>query len=330
MELSAEALKEIGQMAGQNKQTEIVSVPHKASGQELIYMITRNDRGGMQSVDLTNALSKLDLNPARLTGTATHLTLESLIDHSKRFANQSSALFADIRPDQLSLRSVLNYHDALNNVIDGNGEEVEPIPTPQPQHGDHGGIYRFPLSEPWEIWNKASTSPMTMEEFSYFLEDHITDVMMLPAFLTGNGNADELSDADKALVELVAKLEGKPCGPEKLMTLAKGLQINEAGKTKTTFNRNTGEQQLVFVEEHTDEHGQTLSVPNMFLISIPVFKNSASYRIPVRLRYRKSGGAIYWIIALHRPDRMLEHAFNEACDKAMRETGLPLFFGQPE
>ncbi|KZL17520.1 DUF2303 family protein [Pseudovibrio sp. WM33] len=328
MELSAEAIQKIGDMAGQNKEPEIVTVNH-SSGKTLTFMISRDHQGGMQRTELTAALERFDLTPHRLTGTSEHLTLESLIDHANRFSNSNSVLFADIRPEHLSILSVLNYHDALNQIVRGDGEVIEAEKKPLPQHGDHKGRYRFPLSDQWKIWNKASQDAMSQDEFSFFLEDNTTDVMALPNFLKGDSK-DKLSDPDRQLYELVQTLEGRPCGSEKLMQLSKGLQIHEANQIATGFNRNSGEQQIVFKEEHVDGDGKPLSVPNMFLISIPVFKNSAPYRIPVRLRYRKAGGTIKWLTSLHNPERMLEHAFKEACDLAKQETGLPLFFGEPE
>ncbi|MGH0001328.1 DUF2303 family protein [Pseudovibrio ascidiaceicola] len=327
-ELSADAIQKIAEMAGQNKAPEIVTVQH-TTGKELSFLITRQDQGGMKLTDLSANLALFDLNPHRVKGTSEHLTLESLIDHANRFSNNNSVLFADIRPQNLSIQCVLNYHDALNQIVKGDGEVIEANEKPLPQHSDHKGLYRFPLSDQWQVWNKASLDAKSQDEFSFFLEDNITDVMALPNFLKGDTN-EKLSEPDRQLYELVQTLEGRPCSSEKLMQLAKGLQIHEANQIETGFNRNSGEQQIVFKEEHQGADGKPLSVPNMFLISIPVFKNSAPYRIPVRLRYRKAGGTIKWLVSLHNPERMLEHAFNEACDLAKQETGLPLFFGKPE
>lgn len=328
MELTADAIKQIGTMAGQNHTPDVVEVQHK-SGKTLSFLVTRNQQGGMDIRGLNGELEAFDANPLRTSGTALHQTLESLIDHANRFSNMNSVLFADTRPETLSIQCVLNYHDAYNQIVKGDGEVVEPTPEPKPQFGDHKGIYRFPLSDQWKVWNTASRNPLSQEEFSFFLEDNITDVMPLPKFLTDDTKA-KLSDPDKQLYELVQTLEGRPCGADKLMQLSKGLQIHEANQVGTGFNRNSGEQQIIFKEEHTDGTGKPLNVPNMFLISIPVFQNSAPYRIPVRLRYRKAGGTIKWLISLHMPERMLDHAFREACDLAKQETGLPLFYGQPE
>ena len=37
-----------------------------------------------------------------------------------------------------------------------------------------------------------------------------------------------------------------------------------------------------------------------------------------------------WALSLHRADLRFQTAFNEACEKARTETGLPFFHGRPE
>lgn len=76
--------------------------------------------------------------------------------------------------------------------------------------------------------------------------------------------------------------------------------------------------------------GETVDVPSMFIITIPVFKNSGdAYRIAVRLRTRTTGG-LKFFYELWGIDRVFEQAFTEACEFAREETGLPLFYGNPE
>lgn len=47
-------------------------------------------------------------------------------------------------------------------------------------------------------------------------------------------------------------------------------------------------------------------------------------------RYRARSGAISWCYQLYRPEKVFEHAFDEACETAQAETDLPLFMGHPE
>ena len=96
-------------------------------------------------------------------------------------------------------------------------------------------------------------------------------------------------------------------------------------------NLSTGEVQLSWEVEHRDDAGAPLTIPNMFLIGIPIFAYGAPYRIPVRLRYRVAGGgAVKWILQPYRPEVSLKHAFDEAVLKVETETGLAVLQGAPE
>jgi hypothetical protein len=154
------------------------------------------------------------------------------------------------------------------------------------------------------------------------------DVLALPSFLTDQAEKP-VSEVDIQLKDLMDKLEGNPCGPQKLMQLSKGLQVNEDNKAKTFIDRNTGEHSIGFESENQDAEGNKLVVPNMFLIAIPIFEGGEPYRIPVRLRYSVKGG-LGWKLEPYQLDKYIKHAFAEACQQAANLTGLPLFFGQPE
>nr|WP_320141644.1 DUF2303 family protein [uncultured Cohaesibacter sp.] len=324
MDISADALKHLEIMANRKQKPEVVTVDHP-SGEKLSFLVTYDGDGGMNAKDITSSLEQFDETPLRRKGTAGFETLDSFIDHANRFQNTNSALFATKLSSDISIQCVIDYHDRVNDL---DGEEHADA---KPRHGQHRGRHDFPLSEEYKKWLAISerNEPLDTREFSYFLEDNIIDVMFLPDFLRPDGKAPE-TPADQDLLALIQKLEGKPCGPEKLMNLAKGLQVNEDTKIKAFYDRNSGQSKIGFESEHTDAEGNKLDVPNMFLISIPVFNGDQHYRIPVRLRYRPRGGTVVWMMELHRPDIFLEDAFKLACSKAANETGLPLFYGNPE
>lgn len=318
------------------------------NGKNLTILFHRNDQGGTVTKDLTEDLAKTDRHPYRRTGTAIMQTIDSLIAHVNRFKNPESALFAKKNIDQsgkmtLSIQAVLNYHDRLNLTAlksQSMGKSADPAAAPEmaqhdlaapamPQHGDHRATHTFPLSDELKAWLKVDGKGLDLLDFAFHLEDNILDVMALPAYLTPSGGDPE-TPADKRLKELITKLDGNPCGPEKLMALSKGGQINEDSKAKVFIDRNTGAQSIGFETEHQDAEGNELSIPNMFLIAIPIFEGGPLYRIPVRLRYRKKGGSVVWLIEPYQVERYIKDAFAEACERAAEETGLPLFFGDPE
>ena len=69
---------------------------------------------------------------------------------------------------------------------------------------------------------------------------------------------------------------------------------------------------------------------NPIAVAIPVFMGGAPYRMPVRFRYRKSGGAVRFILSIYNPEKAFEAAFKEAVEEATEATGLPTFMGSPE
>ena len=113
------------------------------------------------------------------------------------------------------------------------------------------------------------------------------------------------------------------------MELSRGLQVYESSAVREVVNLSSGEGQISFQSEHTDQHGVPLKVPGLFLIAIPVFRNGPLYRIAARLRYRKNAGLVFWY-DLWRIDRTFDHAFDEALGRVRAETALPVMLGKPE
>jgi len=284
-------------------------------------LLTPNANGGFTAQGVKDFLDPYRTKPERRTGTAKLTHLQSFIAHTNRFKDENSGLFAIDHRDSPSIQCVLNYH-------------TKGADSP-PRFGDHRATYNFPLSDEWKAWREVDGEAIEQRDFAEFLEDRILDVMPLPDFMTadratGAKNKNPENEADQRLKDLVEKIGGKPCGPAKLMELAKGLRIHDAQVVKEIVNTNTGEGQLKFESEHKDESGSPINIPNLFLIAIPVFQHGELYRIAVRLRYRLRSGRISWSLTMHRPDLIQDSAFSEACERASTETGLPLFYGNPE
>ena len=243
-------------------------------------------------------------NPARRTGTATLLDLDSLIAHVNRFKDADTVLFASDNRAAPSITAVLDYHRA--------GADADP------RFGAHRAKFAFPLSDEWKAWADANKKPFRMAEFAAFLEDRIIDVL------------DDGTDLPVDMRRFVAAIGGKIASPSKLMEIALGLKVNEKSAVGETVNLASGEGEISFVSQHTDAAGKPLKVPNLFLIGIPVFKNGPAYRIAVRLRYRKSDGGLSFWYEMWRDDRVFDDAFSEAVKRAAEETALPVLMGTPE
>jgi uncharacterized protein YfdQ (DUF2303 family) len=245
-------------------------------------------------------------NPERRKGTAHFTELSSFIAHAIRFKAEESAIFAESSQTSPKLTSVIDYHVA--------GPDEDRVKA---RHGQHRGVYHFPLDDAWKAWREADTKSFTQRDFAAFLEDRILDVID-PATAAGS-------------VQLFATNTGTTfASPAKMMALSRGLSVTVNAQTKEAINLATGEAQIAFASEHRDEAGQKLTVPGAFVVQLPVFKSGAAYQIPIRLRYRVKEQAVIWSFSMYRPDRYFDDALLDACDRAKTETDLPLFMGAPE
>lgn len=284
------------------------------------YLVTTKDQTLHNITDAQRKATET-LAPWRRTGTATLRSLTSLIDWSNRNKGSSSALFANPDENQPRLTCIANYH--------GQGE---PAPHGEKDttasHCDHRAIYDFPLSKEWRLWNRISGETMNSDQLANLIEDNIKDIIDPTPALLGTVTAE--TEWEKRLIEVAGKFEARFGTVGQLIRMSREFTVNESSDLTAKVNRDTGEQVFQFKNEHTDEQGAPISIPTLFLITIPVFEMGAIYRLPVRFRYRKSGSSIQFTLTLHDPRKAFDDAFDEACAEAAENTELPLFIGTPE
>lgn len=253
--------------------------------------------------------------PERRKGQAVHYSLDSLIDHVNRFKDKDSALFADpnykMREDgelakAPSITAVLDYHRQ--------GAEGAP------RFGGHTSFYEFPLSDEWKDWAAQDGKVFgTQEEFAEFIESNIDNI-----YVYEQGSNEKVDE----YIDLVG---GKFASPTRLMELSRGLSITATASVKQKVNTNTGETTLQYVEEHDAGGGaENVTIPNAFMIAIPVFLNGPVYSVIVRLRYRLRSGKVFWFYEMYRKDKVFDDAFHGACEDARTKTEIPLFVGKHE
>ena len=227
------------------------------------------------------------------------------LSHVNRFKDPDiegqSVLFAS-SDDGPELMCVYNYNEAGRQGA---------------RFSDFRAVYNCPLSEEWMTWGSVSGDQMQQEEFAAFIEKHVHDVI-------------DPKDAGKNATELANILATNLASPAQLMALSRGLTIHVGKRVQNATNLSTGEAQIAFAEEHSDQAGQPLKVPAAFAIAIPVFQGGRLWQLPVRLRYLVHGGAITWILQPHRVVETLQAVFDEDCAEAREKTELPLFYGRPE
>lgn len=279
------------------------------SGETFRALMGPNGQGGVTITSLKALEDERREVPQRRKGTAELQDLKAFTDHANRFKEWNSALFAWRDPKTPSLTSVLDYHPAET-------------PNADARFGQHRGLYKFPVSEAWKFWTDndgAGDNIMNQAEFAAFIEDRILDIAPVPPTISAR------------LQEMLDKL-GRPtiAGPSTMLDLSRGLSINVESTAGGTMRLQSGEVALQWSEVHKDSNGQPVKIAEVFLLGIPIFDRGPSYLIPVRLRYRLSGGKVVWWYQMFRPDLAFDDAFSEACTAAAAATSLPLFMGKPE
>lgn len=260
------------------------------------------------------------MRPVRRKGKMVAQSLKALIDWTNRFKGENSMLFLDRREESLSLTSIANYHRRGVPDIDmGKGDETA-------EWCDHRAVYNFPLSREWLTWMKMNKQPMCVEDFGTFIDDNIRDLLDPTAALSGVG--DPASNWERVAMEVADKLGGKFADVHQLISLSKDFRIFSTDRVQVTHDKSSGQAQIAFSEEHTDEMGKPLKLPNLFLIRIPVFDRGAVYPLVVRFMYRKQGPKLFYEI--YDPARAIDDAIDEVAEKAEFETHLPIMDGLPE
>ncbi|MDX0213115.1 DUF2303 family protein [Sinorhizobium meliloti] len=240
-------------------------------------------------------------HPRRKSGTAKVATLESLISLIDRHKTEHSAIFAETNWEKPSITAVFDYHEAKNGGLADNGK--------------HRAHYEFPLSEEWKARVKINGKPLEQVEFAEFIEDHIAEL-----------SAPDSFEAE----DFRGKFGFKVAYPNELVALSRGLQVHAETRVKNNVVLQSGEGEITWDEEHRDAQGNKLTVPGMFILSIAPFFMGDPTRIPVRLRYRVSGGKVLWICQLYRPDVHITQQVMRDLERVANETELPHFQGSPE
>lgn len=243
--------------------------------------------------------------PERRKGTAVLEDLDSLVGFANRFKDKESALFASLVGSP-SLTAVIDYHEK--------GEEVGGAELAR--FGAHRGTYSFPLSVEWRAWVAQNGKSMGQTDFAEFIENRVADLDVEP-------KGDSLAFAERTMLAFAT--------PSRMVELSRGLTIRASSNVKSTINLSSGESQFSYEVAHVggEDHGP-LKIPGAFLIAIPVFERGEIFQIAARLRYRAVQGKVTWSYELYKHEHRLQIAFDEACEAAADQTGLPLFRGAPE
>ncbi|KPD11616.1 hypothetical protein AN476_15250 [Phaeobacter sp. 11ANDIMAR09] len=264
------------------------------------------------------------LKPARRKGTARLDDLQSLIDWGNRFKGPTSVLFAKPDLNAPTITCIADYH------AEGPADQATATGDPTARHCHHRAIYSFPLSEEWKAWTGVSGKPLEKDDLGEFIEANAKDIMDPTAAILAAKESDKNQPWENRLIQTAQQIEGRYGQLTQLLQMSRQFQVYETSNLKVTSNRDTGESEIQFLNEHKGADGKPLQIPNLIIIAIPVFMGGAPYRMPVRFRYRKMGGAVRFILSIYNPEKAFEAAFKEAVEEATEKTELPTFKGTPE
>lgn len=300
----ATGLAELAQRSALEPRLVDVESPDGVRGQYVV--VPTVEPSGRVSVRLESIAKFYDeyrTEPVRRRGIARLRDIDSLIAHVNRFKDSDSVVFANTDRGTPEITAVLDYHRAGADGI--------------PRFGVHRSQYTFPVSDEWKAWMAVNGRELSQAEFAEFVEAHIVDVI-------------EYSPDFKSSAAFAEKCGLTFATPAQVLELSRGLSVNVDGKLAASVNLQNGVKQIQFTEQHTGENGAPLKVPGAFLVGVPVFRAEARYQVCVRLRYRKQGASLVWILDLWRHEEVFDAAILDACAKVKAATGLPLLVGTPE
>jgi uncharacterized protein YfdQ (DUF2303 family) len=298
--LDPHGIELVKKLAVEGTKPETVLIDTKGLGPGLPASVPAQfDRKQQKLNSVKPIVEEFRLAPDRRKGTATVDTLASFVDLTIRHKDDKSALFGKTSWPDPKLTAVLDYDSADSEA----------------RNRTHRIVYAFPLTEEFKVWVKGNAKAMKQDEFAAFIEEHAAE---LAAASDG-----EVSEYERLFRERFAT-------PSELIELSRHLEVHVAAKAKQGIRLQTGERTVEFTEEHQNAKGEKITVPGIFMVSVPAFVDGDAVRIPARLRYRILGGDIAWFYQLYRWEFFLREQVGHDLLDAAAKTGLPSFEGAPE
>lgn len=294
------AVKLISELATEAAAADVVTLETSELGKGLPAVIQIGfDAKTQRFHSLRNLIEEYRQAPEARRGTARVDTLNSFIALIDRHKDADSVIFGKTTWPKPTLTAVLNY--------DREGVDA--------RRRDHRIVYEFPLTEEFKAWVDNSGNAMGQDLFAAFLEEHAAE---LAAPMDG-----EVSEYERLFKERFAT-------PSEVLELSRHLEVFVASKAKQGVRLQTGERVIEFTEEHQNAKGERITIPGIFMVSVPAFIDGDTVRIPARLRYRISGGDIKWFYQLYRWEFFLREQVGYDLRDAAERTELPAFEGSPE
>jgi uncharacterized protein YfdQ (DUF2303 family) len=168
----------------------------------------------------------------------------------------------------------------------------------EPRWGQHRLTLELRHSEEWTTWAGRSNKQMSQQEFSEFLEQNSMDI---------------ISPSPASIVEIARDLQGTT-----EVEFGAGLRMAD-GQVKFKYTETT----------KTTVGASVVTVPDQFVLGIPVFIGGNPGRIQALLRHRCKEGKLTFWFTLIRPEQYIREAFTAARDLIASDLGITIINGVP-
>lgn len=210
--------------------------------------------------------------PRRLTETIRTLSAESFLEYFNRFATESSTILADNTKNEFM--AIIDFHESHDKA----------------NWKSHKLLYACPTTKEWNCWFEKNNEKMTQEDFAFFLEENIREIV-------------------------------EPNGAV-MLEIAATLKASNNVDFRSAIRLNNGEIQFNYIEKIEGAAGVNgqLSIPEKFKLLLTPFIKGPSYEIEARFRYRVHSGGVHIWYTLIRPHVFLDDALTEVFEKI--KTGM--------
>ncbi|WP_118138468.1 DUF2303 family protein [Oceanicella sp. SM1341] len=274
------------------------------------YLLTPGEHGTVRAKNVSDDLEALALHPRRIRRKARAETLAAFVAMVKHHREAHSALFLS-SGDAPELLAVIDYHAPNGGT---------------PAFCEHTVSYPFPLAPEWRAWSEGNKTAMSQEAFAQHLTDNAIDIIDPLPGLEAAKEEDVPEDVLR-LWQYRQAIGGRLATRAQMMQFAEGIEIRAHARVKGKVSLQSGRVGMAWEEDHLDSSGAPLEIPNLFLLSLPVFENGPRYAIAAHLRYRVREGKVTWSYDMHRADLARRDALEGAGAFAQEATELPLFYG---
>lgn len=228
--------------------------------------------------------------PERIKANVTVLDPQSFIEYHNRFADDGSRIFA-YEPD-ITVLCVLDYHHINHDASSPTGEGT------RARWGQHRLMLTLRESEQWKVWTEKNGKTFTQMQFAEFLEQHAIDIAQ-PA-------------------------------PAGMMEIARDLQATSEVDFGSSSRTQDGQVKFKYTETtQTTVGGSAITVPEQFLLQLPVFIGGQPIQMQALLRYRIKDQKLVIFYTLVRPEEAKRAAFLGARDAIERTLGTTIINGKP-